>query len=187
MTDRDYAIKSLKEVTIKAARQQEDMLERHHKKMKELLVSYQKLILENQMVLIELEQECQDKLNEDMAYALQYMSVYDYRIDVVRLRKEMDNLMLIYSLSDLVYRAMVLMKYYAPKGPEMSEIIHSCYCSSMDKTDMEVQMELGYAKTRFYEMKKRAVKYMGYYFYEIVLPQAENKRYKPSFPLSEEE
>lgn len=186
MTDRDYAIKSLKEVTIKAARQQEEVLDRNYRKMKELLGTYQKLILENQMVLIELEQECQDKLNEDMAYALQYMSVYDYRIDVVRLRQEMDNLMLIYSLSDLIYRAMVLVKYYAPKGPALSEIIHGCYCSNMNKTDVEVQIELGYAKTKFYEMKKRALRYMGYYFYEIVLPQAENRRFKPSFDVSEE-
>ena len=186
MTDRDYAIKSLKEVTIKAARQQEEVLDRNYRKMKELLGTYQKLILENQMVLIELEQECQDKLNEDMAYALQYMSVYDYRIDVVRLRREMDNLMSIYGLSDMVYRALVLMKYYAPKGPELSEIIHNCFCSNMQKTDIEVQIELGYAKTKFYAMKKRAVRYMGFYFYEVVLPQAKGKRFKPSFDMSEE-
>ena len=42
------------------------------------------------------------------------------------------------------------------------------------------------AKTKFYEMKKRALRYMGYYFYEIVLPQAENRRFKPSFDVSEE-
>ena len=32
--------------------------------------SYQKLILENQVVLEELDMECQEKINEDMAYAL---------------------------------------------------------------------------------------------------------------------
>lgn len=186
MTDRDYAIKSLKEVTVKLARKTEDAMDCHYKKMKELLECYQELVLENQMVLAELEQECQEKLNEDMAYALQYMSVYDYRLDVVKLRREMNNLMMIYSLSDMVYRALVLMKYYAPKGPELSEIIHNCFCSNMQKTDIEVQIELGYAKTKFYAMKKRAVRYMGFYFYEVVLPQAKGKRFKPSFDMSEE-
>ena len=102
MTDRDYAIKSLKEVTVKLARQTEDAMDCHYKKMKELLECYQELVLENQMVLAELEQECQEKLNEDMAYALQYMSVYDYRLDVVKLRREMDNLMMIYSLLNAI-------------------------------------------------------------------------------------
>lgn len=186
MTDRDYAIKSLKEVTVKVARQTEAAMDCHYKKMKELLEWYQKLILENQMVLEELEQECQEKLNEDMAYALQYMNVYDYRLDVIKLRREMNNLMMIYSLSDMVYRAMILMKYYAPKGPELSEVIHGCYCSNIEKTDIEVQIELGYGKTKFYEMKKRAIRYMGFYFYEVVLPQAKSKRYKPSFDAIEE-
>ena len=63
MTDRDYAIKSLKEVTVKLARQTEDAMDCHYKKMKELLECYQELVLENQMVLAELEQECQEKLN----------------------------------------------------------------------------------------------------------------------------
>lgn len=144
----------------------------HYKRMKELLNCYQKLVLEDQLVLEELEQECQDKLNGDMAYALQYMSVYDYRIDVVKLRREMDNLMLIYGLSNMVYRALVLMKLYAPNEPELSEIIHSCFCSNMDKKDVEVQIELGYSKTKFYAMKKRAVRYMGFYFYDVVVPQA---------------
>ena len=34
------------------------------------MTSYQKLILENQIVLEELDMECQEKINEDMAYVL---------------------------------------------------------------------------------------------------------------------
>lgn len=60
-------------MTVKVARQIDATMDCHYKKMKELLEWYQKLILENQMVLEELEQECQEKLNEDMAYVLQYM------------------------------------------------------------------------------------------------------------------
>ena len=59
MTDRDYAIKSMKEITFQMASHAQDYLEvtieRHYTDIKELMTSYQKLILENQVVLEELE------------------------------------------------------------------------------------------------------------------------------------
>ena len=72
MTDRDYAIKSMKEITFQMANHAQNYLEvtieRHYTDIKELMTSYQKLILENQVVLEELDMECQEKINEDMAY-----------------------------------------------------------------------------------------------------------------------
>ena len=79
MTERDYAIRSFKEITLNAARHTEERMDLYYEKMKALMNNYQDLILENQMVLDELEQECQEKINENMAYALQYMDAYDYR------------------------------------------------------------------------------------------------------------
>ena len=81
MTDRDYAIKSMKEITFQMASHAQDYLEvtieRHYTDIKELMTSYQKLILENQIVLEELDMERQEKINEDMAYALSYLSIYN--------------------------------------------------------------------------------------------------------------
>ena len=78
MTDRDYAIKSMKYITFQMASHAQDYLEvtieRHYTDIKELMRSYQKLILENQVVLEELDMECQEKINEDMAYALSYLA-----------------------------------------------------------------------------------------------------------------
>ena len=96
MTERDYAIRSFKEITLNASRHTEERMDVYYKKIKELMNDYQDLILENQMVLEELEQECQEKINENMAYALQYMNAYDYRMNIGHLKKEMNNLMLIY-------------------------------------------------------------------------------------------
>ena len=66
------------------------------------------------MVLDELEQECQEKINENMAYALQYMDSYDYRMNLGKLKKEVNNIILIYGLCDMVNRAMTLVKYFTP-------------------------------------------------------------------------
>ena len=108
MTDRDYAIKSMKEITFQMASHTQDYLEvtieRHYTDIKELMTNYQKLILENQMVLEELEMECQEKINEDMAYALSYLSIFNHQLDVAKMHREMNNLMIIYGLSDMIYR-----------------------------------------------------------------------------------
>ena len=191
MTDRDYAIKSMKEITFQMASHAQDYLEvtieRHYTDIKELMTSYQKLILENQIVLEELDMECQEKINEDMAYALSYLSIYNNQLNVPKMHREMNNLMIIYGLSDMIYRGMTLVKFYAPNGVMLSEILHSCFCSHYNKTDVEVQQELGIGRTSFYKMKKQALGYLGFYFYEIVVSQAKDKRFKPSLGVEEEQ
>ena len=53
MTDRDYAIKSMKEITFQMASRAQDYLEvtieRHYTDIKELMTSYQKLILKTRL------------------------------------------------------------------------------------------------------------------------------------------
>lgn len=190
MTDRDYAVKSMKEITFQIADHAQDYLEvtmdRHYEDIKVLMTNYQKLILENRMVLEELEMECQEKINEDMAYALSYLDIYGKQLNVAKLKHEVNNLMVIYGLSDMLYRGITLVKYYAPDGMVLSDILHSCFCSHYKKADVEVQQELGIGRTSFYRMKKQALRYMGFYFYEIVMPQSKMKRLKPSFGIEEE-
>jgi hypothetical protein len=131
MTDKNYAIESLKEITFQMTGHAKDYLEetmkRHYQDMKELMTNYQKLILENKVVLEELETECQEKINEDMAYALHYMDIYHKHFNVVKMKREMGNLMMIYGLSDLINRGIILVKYYAPNGMLLSEILQSCF------------------------------------------------------------
>ena len=158
MTDRDYAIKSMKEITFQMASHAQDYLEvtieRHYTDIKELMTSY--------------------------------LSIYNNQLNVPKMHREMNNLMIIYGLSDMIYRGMTLVKFYAPNGVMLSEILHSCFCSHYNKTDVEVQQELGIGRTSFYKMKKQALGYLGFYFYEIVVPQAKDKRFKPSLGVEEE-
>lgn len=144
MTERDYAIKSFKEITLNAKRHTEQRMDLYYEKIKTLMSDYQDLILENQMVLEELEQECQDKINENMAYALQYMDAYDYRMHIGHLKKEMNNVILIYGLCDMVHRAMTLVKYFTPNfGEEYYDVLYGCYCRSRKAADVDIMIELG--------------------------------------------
>ena len=144
MTERDYAIRSFKEITLNAAQHTEERMDLYYEKIKTLMNNYQDLILENQMVLDELEQECQEKINENMAYALQYMDTYDYRMNLGKLKKEVNNIILIYGLCDMVNRAMTLVKYFTPNfGTEYYDVLYGCFCRHRKMTDMEIMLELG--------------------------------------------
>lgn len=170
MTEKMYALKLMGTVKGQMKCLSEDRLEEYYKRIKVLMGTYRKLVIESQVVLEELEAECQEKINENLAYALDYINKYDYRINVARLHYEMENLLVIYGLSDLIHRSLILTKYYAPQGKELEEIIRKCYCNSIRHKDEDIQLELGYGRSKFYERKKTALKYLGFYFYEIVLP-----------------
>ena len=119
--------------------------------------------------------------------ALQYMDAYDYRMNLGKLKKEVNNIILIYGLCDMVNRAMTLVKYFTPNfGTEYYDVLYGCFCRHRKMTDMEIMLELGMSRANFYRKKKAALRYLGYYFFEIVVPQSANKRYKPSFPETEE-
>ena len=87
MTDKEYAIKSLKEIAFQMATHAQDCLkmamDRHYKGIKSLMVNYQKLILKNKTVLEKLDLDCQEKINEDLAYALSYLDIYGKQLHVV--------------------------------------------------------------------------------------------------------
>ncbi len=117
-----------------------------------------------------------------MAYALQYMDSYDYRMNLGKLKKEVNNIILIYGLCDMVNRAMTLVKYFTPNfGTEYYDVLYGCFCRHRKMTDMEIMLELGMSRASFYRKKKSSAPASGILFWEIVVPQSANKRYKPSF------
>ena len=70
------------------------------------------------------------------------------------------------------------------KGELYSTILRYYFCSNIRYSDEDV-IELlsgGISRRQYDREKKEAIRFMGYYFYEIVAPQIRNGRYKPSFP-----
>ena len=138
-------------------------------------------------VLLVCDQHLAGVVLDRFGHALQYMDAYDYRMNLGKLKKEVNNIILIYGLCDMVNRAMTLVKYFTPNfGTEYYDVLYGCFCRHRKMTDMEIMLELGMSRASFYRKKKAALRYMGYYFFEIVVPQSANKRYKPSFPETEE-
>ena len=97
--------------------------------------------------------------------ALQYMDAYDYRMNLGKLKKEVNSIILIYGLCDMVNRAMTLVKYFTPNfGTEYYDVLYGCFCRHRKMTDMEIMLELGMSRASFYRKKKAALRHLGYYF-----------------------
>ena len=72
--------------------------------MKKFLHFYRKLIEESEQVIEEIDEQCQDQINQDIAYALQYLDVCDIGVDMKRLSAAMNDVVFHYGLTDMMKR-----------------------------------------------------------------------------------
>lgn len=161
----------------------EQIIEKHEKNMKKLLRFYRKLIEESEQAVEEIDQQCQDQINQDMAYALQYLEVCDIGVDMKRLSAAMNDVVFLYGLSDMLERGLALVRRFVPdKGEIYSIIIRNYFFSSCDVTDEDVMEKLPgmISRRQYYREKKEAIRMMGYYFFEMVIPQMRRGRYQPA-------
>ena len=117
----------------------------HEKEMKSFFRRYGEMLQNSQLDIHELDEECHEMINESLDYALTYLFDWDYRINVPKLKKEVHRLMDLICLCDLVSRARILTKYYAPNGVVLEELIYRRYCSNIVRTDVEVWQEMGFS------------------------------------------
>lgn len=174
---RQYAISSMRPICEKLRGKSISEAGGHDEEMKQFFKEYGYVLRKNRQAIGELEAECHEMINEDLNFALNYLFDWDYRINVPKLRKEIHQIMDLRCLCDLIARARILLKEYAPNGVKLEELIYRRYCSPMERSDMEVWEEMGMSRSDYYKKKKLAIQYMGFYFYEIVIPQAiENRK-----------
>lgn len=160
------------------------ILDKHENDMRELLYLYRSLVKKNALVTEEIEQECQELINQDMAYAIQFLDVYDVRFDMKRLSAAMDDMVFLYGLSDLLERGLALVRNLVPiKGRIYSEIIRGYFFGNTGNTDEKVMEKIPgeISRRQYYREKKEAIRMMGYYFYEVVIPQIRREGYKARF------
>ena len=78
-------------------------------------------------------------------------------------------------LVEAIYRTMILVRYYAPDGDLLSEVLKESYCSNKELTEIQLCRSLNISRATYYRRKQKGIMYAGYFFYEAVLPQMEGK------------
>jgi hypothetical protein len=119
-----------------------------------------------------------------MAYAIQFLDIYDVRFDMKRLSAAMDDMVFLYGLSDLLERGLALVRNLVPiKGRIYSEIIRGYFFGNTGNTYEKVMEKIPgeISRRQYYREKKEAIRMIGYYFYEVVIPQIRREGYKARF------
>lgn len=158
-----------------------EILDLHENDMKKLLSFYRHLKNENRQFLEEVDQECRDQIREGMAYALEYLDIYDPRVDMKKLCTAMDDVVFLYGLSDMIDRCLALVRCFVPtKGNLYNNIIRGYFCSTEEKSDDEVigMLPEFISRRQYYREKKEAIRWTGYYFFEVVVPEMKRRNFK---------
>lgn len=167
-------IKAKEKISARDKNCKKEILDLHENDMKKLLSFYRHLKNENRQLLEEIDLECQEQIRESMIYALDYLETYDSRVDMKRLCAAMDDVVFLYGLSDMIEKSLALVRCLVPKkGNLYNSIIRGYFCNAEEKSDEEVidMLPEYISRRQYYREKKEAIRWMGYYFYEVVVPQ----------------
>ena len=113
-------------------------------------------------------------IKQDMEYAIRFLDDYDVRVDMKWLSATMDDMVFLYALTYLLERGMVLVRnLVAVKGKIYSEILHGYFFGDSRNTDEKVMESIPgeISRRQYYREKKEAIRVMGNYFFEVVIPQ----------------
>jgi len=168
-----YAIWAIEGMSGKNKDCQQQILDFHEKDMKKLLYFYRALLKENKQFLDAFDLECREQIHDTMAYALEYLDVYDQRVDMRRMCAAMDNLVFLYGLYDMIEKGIELIRCFNPKkGKIYGEIIRRYFCSNVGNSVEDVMDMLSkwISRRQYYREKKEAIRWMGYFF-EVVIPE----------------
>lgn len=92
-----------------------------------------------------------------------------------RMCAAMEDVVFLYGLTSMIERGLDLIRRFVPKKGEMySNIIREYFCSDIRRTDEEVMDVLPewISRRQYYREKREAIRWMGYYFFEVVVSQA---------------
>ena len=78
-------------------------------------------------------------------------------------------------LAEALYRTVILVRYYAPEGDLLADILKNKFFQNHDRTDSRISRDLNISKATLYRKKQKAIMYAGYLFYKAVLPEMEGK------------
>ena len=119
----------------------------------------------------ELNDECEEILKEDIAFAIEILDKFDYRVDMGKLEGRLTNLQEVQILQRFIVLAALKVKSYPDDGEKYFNILSLRYINKYKYSENEVLYRLDISKSTFYRQKKKAIKLFGYCLWNIILSQ----------------
>ncbi|WP_099469464.1 DUF1492 domain-containing protein [Konateibacter massiliensis] len=139
-------------------------------KAKRLLNSFQHVLWTIDSNIKELDEECKAVMNEELAYAVEILDKFDYRMDAGKLEGRLAANQETRLMAKLIVTAILKVKEYPLLGENYFKVLQKTYLSKDKHRETDILYELAISRSTYYKYKKDAVKVFGYCLWQIIIP-----------------
>lgn len=145
-------------------------------KAKRLLNSFKHVLWTISCNIKELDEECRATMNEDLAYAVEILDKFDYRMDTDKLESKLAVNQETRLMANLIVAAIFKVKEYPTLGESYYNVLQKTYISKDKSKETDILYDLDISRSTFYKYKKDAVKIFGYCLWQIIIPNRKKER-----------
>jgi hypothetical protein len=150
--------------------------EAEFQKAKRLLNSFKHVLWTINSNIKELDDECRATMNEDLAYAVEILDKFDYRMDTEKLERKLVANQETRLMANLIVSAIFKVKEYPMLGESYYNVLQKTYLSKDKSRETDILYELDISRSTYYKYKKDAVKIFGYCLWQIIIPNMKKER-----------
>lgn len=145
-------------------------------KAKQLLNSFKHVLWTINSNIKELNEECKVTLNEELAYAVEILDKYDYRMDAGKLEGKLTANQDTRLMANLIIAAILKVKEYPILGEYYFKVLQITYIAKEKCKETDILYELDISRSTYYKYKKDAVKIFGYCLWQIIIPNMKKEK-----------
>ena len=150
-------------------------MERYTDSIKYIVEAYKKILKDHPSIVLSEDEAASDPQEMKRQVKILTELCRDRGIDNIAKGKGQMQRSLFTLLVEALYRAMILVRYYAPDGDMLAELLNELYFEPVDHLDVQLCMSHHFSRATLFRRKKTALMYLGYFFYEAVLPDMEGR------------
>lgn len=145
-------------------------------KAKRLLNSFKHVLWTIDSNIKELDEECRATMNEDLAYAVEILDKFDYRMDTDKLERKLVANQETRLMANLIVAAIFKVKEYPTLGESYYNVLQKTFLSKDKSKETDILYDLDISRSTYYKYKKDAVKIFGYCLWQIIIPNMKKER-----------
>lgn len=145
-------------------------------KAKRLLNSFKHVLWTINSNVKALDEECRATMNEDLAYAVEILDKFDYRMDTDKLERKLVANQETRLMANLIVAAIFKVKEYPTLGENYYNVLQKTYLSKDKSKETDILYDLDISRSTYYKYKKDAVKIFGYCLWQIIIPNMKKER-----------
>lgn len=155
---------------------QDGISEVEFQKAKRLLNSFKRVLWTISSNVKELDDECRATMNEELAYAIEILDKFDYRMDTGKLEGKLVANQETRLMANLIVTAILKVREYPTHGESYYNVLQKTYLTKDKCKETDILYDLDISRSTYYKYKKDAVRIFGYCLWQIIIPNMKKER-----------